>query len=153
VDNIYALIRKQGKSEFETYNSGSEWSLDHSKTIGVIILAHGSKLKKANNMLYKVVATIKRKLKTKNVVAAYLQFCQPDLNKGIEELVMKNVKTIIIVPFFLFSGNHVTRDIPEILKEEQKKYSKVKFIYTKNLGDDSKIEEIVMNRLLEVLQK
>ncbi len=65
---------------------------------------------------------------------------------------MKGCERIVIIPFFLFSGNHVTRDIPRIIAEEKVKYPKVNFIFTRNLGEDARITDIVLDMVKEAAQ-
>lgn len=119
------------------------------KHAGIIILGHGSRLKKANALIPDVIKTVKRKLGLSNVVSAYLQLAQPDLSRSIKVLADKGCKKIIIVPFFLFVGNHVSRDIPEIIAQEKTKYPRVNFVYTKNLGQDARIQEIAADKITE----
>lgn len=118
--------------------------------IGIIILSHGSKLKKANVSLRVTVEAIKKKTGLNTIVPAYLQFYQPNLEKSVKGLITKGAQTVIIIPFFLFSGNHVTRDIPQIIGKERAKYPKVNFIYTRNLGEDTRITDIVSDMVEEV---
>lgn len=115
---------------------------------GVIILSHGSRLKKANKDLDKVVKDVKSKTGLKMVMPAYLQFCQPDLTKSIKNLVLKGCRKIIIMPFFLFNGNHVTKDIPAIIKEERVKSPDVDFVLKKSLSRDERLSDIVSEIIL-----
>jgi sirohydrochlorin ferrochelatase len=124
------------------------------KKTGVIILAHGSKLRdekshlvveKVQSTLGKMVEEIKRRNHWSMVEQAYFQFLKPNLGESIESLANKGCKKIVILPFFLFSGNHVTHDIPKIIKEEEKKYKDIEFVMTKSLGEDSRIIDIVLD--------
>lgn len=116
---------------------------------GVIILGHGSRIKKANSLLSEIIKIIKKRLGLNVIEPAYLQLHRPDLIQRIKGLVSKGCRKIIIVPFFLFGGNHVRRDIPRIIKRQKTLYPRVEFIYAKNLGNDSKIVEIVIDRILQ----
>lgn len=119
--------------------------------IGIIILSHGSKLKKANASLAKTVKVIKQKTGLNIIVPAYLQFCQPDLTESIKNLIIQGCQTVIIIPFFLFKGNHVTRDIPHIIEKEKARYPKIKFVYTKSLGLDIRIADIIVDIVEEAI--
>ncbi|MDP1853919.1 MAG: CbiX/SirB N-terminal domain-containing protein [Candidatus Omnitrophota bacterium] len=145
VDEIFTLIRDRYKPQ--TIKPKAE----NSKT-GVIILSHGSKLKNANNTMFTIVNTVKKELGLKNILSAYLQFHQPDLAKTVRRLAAKGCKKIIIVPFFLFKGNHVSLDVPKAIKEEKAKHPQVNFIYTHNLGPDTRLSEIVINRISEAIK-
>jgi Zn-finger protein len=146
VDNIFRLIR---------LNHG-KLKPDHqklrTKETGIVILGHGSKLQKTKNTIDKTIKIIKSKFELTNILPAYLQLCQPSLDESIKNLVIKGCQRIIISPFFLFEGNHVTRDIPEVIKQEVNRYPKVNFIYTKNLGHDARITEVVLDRIREAIE-
>lgn len=119
---------------------------------GIIILSHGSKIKRANASLNKTVQAIRQRTGLDAILPAYFQFCQPDLERSVKKLIAKGHQTVIIIPFFLFNGNHVTRDIPHIIEKEKGKYPKVDFIYTKNLGEDTRISDIVSDMVEEAVQ-
>lgn len=119
--------------------------------VGIIILSHGSKLKTANASLNQTVQVIKQKTGFNMIVPAYLQSCRPDLEESAKYLIAKGCRAVIIVPFFLFNGNHVTRDIPHIIDRERARYPKINFVYTKNLGDDMRVADIVSNIVEEAV--
>ena len=58
---------------------------------------------------------------------------------------------LIVVPFFLFMGNHVSRDIPKAIEKEKNIYKGVEFVYTRNLSHDSRLNDIVYDCIREVL--
>ncbi len=126
---------------------------DFGKT-GIILLAHGSKLKEPGKMMNNgIVKRIRKALRTAYVHAAYLQFSRPNLAESLNEIIAKGCTRVIIVPFFLFMGNHVKHDIPKLIQQEMKKYPGVKFTCTKNIGTDARINDIVLLRIKEALNK
>lgn len=125
---------------------------------GIIILAHGSKLR--DEMSKSIVEELQSQMKNiaeavrENggwdvIDVAYLQFCQPNLHQSIESLVKKGCRKIAVVPFFLSSGNHVLRDIPDLVKQQEERYSGVEFVITKSLGKDSRIIDILLDLIRE----
>lgn len=143
VDKIFCLVNKD-KVIFDPRKK-----INNNKNIGIVIIAHGSKLKKANYLTYQIINAIKKKTGIKKVEPAYLQSFEPGLSKTVANLVNNGCKKIIIVPFFLLNGNHVTRDVPLAIQKEKEKFPKIKFVYAKNIGDDSRIIEIVLDRINE----
>lgn len=116
----------------------------------ILLLGHGSPKKEANN-LERVAAMLHNMLHagcTEDCVkVAYLQFAEPGIMDTIKTSVEKGAKKIILHPFFLSSGMHVTKDIPEMIEEARKLYPGVKFIYTEPLGIHEKLAHIVMERI------
>lgn len=144
-DSIFALIRKN-KARIKEEDSRKQPQL------GIIVLGHGSKLKNANLNLEAAVKAIRKKRGLNLITSAYLQLSQPSLEKSVNGLIAKGCREVIIIPFFLFSGNHVERDIPRIIEEEKARHPRVNFIYARNLGEDARIADIVLDRVEEASQ-
>src|SRR6266498_2742664 len=96
----------------------------------ILLLGHGSPKKDANN-LERVGSMLHGMLHagcTEDCVKiAYLQFAEPSIMDTIKEAVKQGAKKIILHPFFLSSGMHVTKDIPGMIDEARKLYPEVKF--------------------------
>ena len=152
-ENIFALIRdNEYRIRKETFSPEVKRQDLKNGKMGIIIISHGSKLKKANVSLAKTVRIIKQRTGLDIVVPAYLQFCQPDLAKCVKGLIRQKCQTIIIIPFFLFNGNHVTRDIPHMIEKEKAKYPRVNFRYAKSLTGDMRIANIIVDIVEEAVR-
>jgi precorrin-8X/cobalt-precorrin-8 methylmutase len=116
----------------------------------LIIIGHGSPLKEANN-LEAVGRLLHSALhdgcKKDCVSVAYLQFGNPDLMECIRTAVDGGAKKVIIHPYFLTSGMHVTKDIPMIIEEAKGLYPHVEFLYTEPLGFHESLVEIIKDRI------
>lgn len=145
VDKIFREIRA---GNFKMQNPVSKLK---AKGTGVIILGHGSRLKKANDTVRRVAKEIRDRSGIAIVEPAYLQLCRPDLRKVIKKVVKAGCRRVIIVPFFLFRGNHVNRDIPNAIKQESKIHRKVELVYARNIGEDPRISSLVMDRIKEMI--
>lgn len=116
----------------------------------IIIAGHGSPKKEANNLEHvtKLLHNMIHPGCAKECVRpAYLQFAQPDIMEAIKNCAHDGARKIIIHPYFLMSGMHVTSDIPGIIKEAGEAFPDVKFIYTEPLGIHSKLAQIVQERI------
>ncbi len=117
----------------------------------IIIAGHGSPKKEANN-IEQVAGLLHGKIHPgcsgDCVKVAYLQFAEPDIMQAITDCVKDGAKKIIIHPYFLSSGMHVTTDIPGIIEEARGKYNGVEFIYTEPLGIHNKMAEVVLERII-----
>jgi len=116
----------------------------------ILLLGHGSPKKDANN-LERVGKMLHGMLHAgcaeDCVKVAYLQFAEPGIMDTIKEAVKLGAKKIILHPFFLSSGMHVTKDIPGMIEEARGLYPGVKFIYTEPLGVHEKLAQIVLERI------
>ena len=68
------------------------------------------------------------------VSTAFLEFAEPSLEQSIKASIEEGVKHIIVLPYFLASGNHVTRDIPTIVEEMETMYPEVNIELKAHLG-------------------
>ncbi len=114
---------------------------------GVIVLAHGSKVKSGNEGLFKVVEMLRAMEKWDMVDACFLQLAKPGLSEGVKNIVEKGAKKIVVMPLLLFSGNHVLKDIPDEIENEKSKYPEIQFFYARNLGADERIAQIAADRI------
>ncbi len=116
----------------------------------ILLIGHGSPKKEANNIeiIGKLLhQSIHPSCTGDCVKVAYLQFVEPDLMSAINDCINGNIKRLIIHPFFLSSGMHVTKDIPEIIDEARSVYPDVDFYYSEPLGVHEKLVEIILDRI------
>ncbi len=116
---------------------------------GVIVLAHGSKVKSGNEGLFKIVEMLRAMGKWDMVDACFLQLAKPGLSEGVKNIVEKGAEKIVVMPLLLFSGNHVLKDIPDEIENEKRKYPEIQFFYARNLGADERIAQIAADRIDE----
>lgn len=114
---------------------------------GLIILAHGSKVKSTNEMLEKILAELTKKVEYDHVEGAYLQLMDPSLDMAIDIMDKKEITDITVFPMFLFKGNHIREDIPEEIEKilAVKPHLNIKFL--ENIGYDEKLVEIIAERV------
>jgi precorrin-8X/cobalt-precorrin-8 methylmutase len=118
---------------------------------GVIVLAHGSKVKTGNEGLFTIVEMLRAMGKWDMVEAGFLQLAKPGLKEVVDDLIGRGAKRVVVMPLLLFSGNHVLKDIPEEIDNERKKYPEVEFCYAKNIGADERIALIASDRIEEAV--
>ena len=116
----------------------------------ILLAGHGSPKKDANSLEH--ISKLLHEMvhpgcDEECVRVAYLQFAKPGISEAIEECVKDGVKQLIIHPYFLSSGMHVTSDIPEIIDEAGRRHPEVEFIYTEPLGIHNKMAQVVYERI------
>ncbi len=100
----------------------------------VLVIAHGSRVKAANEDLHSIVRWLRAAGRWDVVEPCYLQFGEPDLAQAVEEAIHQGARRLVLVPFLLFPGNHTKRDIPEEVDNLRKKYPQVEILLTRHLG-------------------
>jgi len=118
---------------------------------GVVVLAHGSKVKSGIEGLFTIVDMLRAMRKWDMVEAGFLQLAKPGLTEVVEDLIRRGAKRVVVMPLLLFSGNHVLKDIPEEIDRERMKFPEVEFFYTRNIGADERIAQIAADRVDEAI--
>ncbi len=118
----------------------------------IILVGHGSPKKDANNM--DVVGRMLHEslhpgCADECVFTAYLQFQSPTLQDALDAALKNGTKKVIIHPYFLSAGMHVTKDIPEVIEGYKKSSPDVEFVYTEPLGVSQRLVALVMERMNE----
>ena len=118
---------------------------------GVVILAHGSRNEGGvSEVLNGVSAAVKAGLSPEvKVVWAAMQFNHPDLEEAAGLLVKQGVKRVVIMPYFLFEGMHITRDIPRRIEAIRQTNPGVEFILANTLGADGSLIDLIVRRIHE----
>ncbi len=114
---------------------------------GVLILAHGSRVKTTKDTINAVVDMVRNKVGDMPIEIAYMEFCEENIEHGIKTLSDKGVDMIKVVPYFLFEGIHIREDIPQELEEILKNYPGVKVEMGNTLGVDERLADILVDRI------
>ena len=119
----------------------------------VMIVGHGSRSLKSQEEFKKIIDVMKEKLAHTKVYGTNMELAEPIMDDTIDQIVEENngLSEIVVVPFFLFEGIHIKRDIPEKLNEFREKYPDVKFTFGKPLGADPILADVLFERISEVL--
>jgi len=115
----------------------------------IIIMGHGSNVPGAGDDIRRVAEMVKQKAGYEIVRTCHLSRAKPSFPETLAECVEMGATEIILIPYLLYSGIHVRKDIPELMIEEGKRYQGVKLIYGSHLGSDELLAELVRKRVEE----
>ena len=124
-----------------------------SQFTAVLILGHGSPVSKANNTLFEVAEAVRIKGGYDIVQPAFLQFEHPNFAEAVDIIVGMGAQQIIVHPYFLYMGAHVTKDLPFEIGTAKKKYPDIEFILAPHLGYHEKLVDIAVERIESVKNK
>lgn len=105
---------------------------------GIIFCGHGTKSQQGLESFFKVYAELEKKLVANfEFNYGFIEYSQPSLQKAIEDQIHKGIQEIVILPSLLFSGVHITHDIPFVAQSITSKYPAVsiKLAHTLDLSD------------------
>ncbi|HEY3346150.1 MAG TPA: CbiX/SirB N-terminal domain-containing protein [Nitrospirota bacterium] len=115
----------------------------------IILLGHGSKAESGNRPLIEMAGMVEA-ISGERVIPAFLQLANPSLAEVIEDAAQKGATKIVVVPFFLYSGNHVSKDIPDELELLREKYQGIEIVMARHLDNHPKLADIVLERINEI---
>ena len=114
---------------------------------GVLVIAHGSRAKETEASLDAVLTMVRAKLPDIAIESAFMEFSERTLEKGVSALAAKGVTEIKLAPYFLFSGMHIKKDIPEMAAECAANFPGVSVVMGEPLGIDERLADILVDRI------
>ena len=75
-----------------------------------------------------------------------MEIAEPTLEMAFTRCAEHGAKRIVVLPYFLASGNHVSNDIPRMAAEAAAKHPNVDWRVAEPLGFDERIIETLIDR-------
>ena len=116
----------------------------------LLVMVHGSPRPESNNAMFAVVEQVRARGDFPIVAVGFMECNEPSIPDAIDELVESGACSVVAVPYFLHTGNHVADDLPSALETAQAKYPDVKFSMGDYLGHDAVIADVLMDRVRQV---
>ncbi len=113
----------------------------------VVLLGHGSKNLAAHEEFTQLRDLVRQLEPDREINLAYLQLKEPDLNSVIQKLVDEKNSEVIVIPVFLFAGNHIKEDIPELINDLKRNFPKLQIHFGRHLGPEWRIAGLVKERI------
>jgi sirohydrochlorin ferrochelatase len=142
------LFSAQSRTRVSCATDTSKAVLPTEDTIvpAVIVVDHGSKRMAANQMLEDISLMVKSRTQGIPVYAAHMELAQPSISDAFTSAVFHGANHVIIVPFFLAPGRHVTSDIPALVAAAAKGHEGVTYDVRAPIGTHPAIADVIMER-------
>ena len=118
----------------------------------LLLVGHGSRVPGTAELLGKVASGIRRRHGRCVVESAFLELTEPDMQTGIDRCVEAGAGRILIVPYFLYLGGHVGRDLPEQMGQARIRYPTLEIRIAPHLGYDPRIVAVTSDRIRQGLR-
>ncbi len=115
----------------------------------VIVFAHGSRVEEGNRGVHNLAQQIQETGGFARVRAAFLDIAQPDLATAVEDAAAAGLSKIIVIPYFLTMGKHLSRDLPELVASIQQRHPELQIQTAKALEGHPLIPSLVLARIRE----
>ena len=118
-------------------------------TTAVLLIAHGSRRAEANHDLVIVANQLREQSNYSIVVPSYLEIAEPSISDGARQCVEAGADHVLMMPYFLSAGSHVTRDLDRFRNKASARFETVKFDLCPPLGLHPMMLQIIKDRLGE----
>ena len=78
---------------------------------------------------------------------AYLEINSPSIADAIGQAAARGAGEVRVLPYFVLSGRHVNKHIPQIVRQARKKNPGVRIKLCSYLGYDPRIVDVVRDRI------
>src|SRR5437762_3576449 len=110
----------------------------------LLLIAHGSREANANRDLYELVQQLRQQAHYALVEASFLELAEPAIDQGAAHCVAQGAQRVILLPYFLSAGVHVTRDLCEAHQKLATRYPQVEFCLAQPLGLHPLLLQVVL---------
>jgi sirohydrochlorin ferrochelatase len=112
----------------------------------LLVIGHGSRVRGANRLLRHVARRLRARFPGRVVEACFLEAAPPDPHTAIEACVRRGATRILLVPYFLYMGGHVGRDLPLLAARAARRHAGVSVRIAPHLGADERLVSIAADR-------
>jgi len=117
----------------------------------LLLVAHGSRREASNDEVRQLTDQLQSYINADEpplfdkVSCAFLELAPPSIPDGLEYFISAGTKEIIVLPYFLSAGRHVSEDIPAEVDKVRDKYPNVKIKIADYLGSSSGICHLLLS--------
>lgn len=113
----------------------------------LLIVAHGSRRQASNTEVMHLGEQVRARLGKgiNDVSVAFLELAEPSIPEGLAGCVARGASEIVVVPYFLAAGTHVSNDIPEAIGHFLAEHPGIKVRLAQHLGASSILPGIILD--------
>ncbi len=119
---------------------------------GLLLIGHGSRVPESTKVLERVASALKRRYGKYVVESCFLEITKPDIQTGIDRCVERGAERILLVPYFLYLGGHVGRDLPDHMGQARARYPNLEVRIAPHLGYDPRVVAVTSDRIRQGLR-
>lgn len=116
----------------------------------LLLIAHGSRRKEANDELFELASQLRERTAYFHIQPSFLELAEPSIEQGGWLCVERGAEQVILLPYFLSPGKHVSEDLAEARDRLARQFPAVQFRLGDSLGRHPLLLEIILQRAREV---
>jgi sirohydrochlorin ferrochelatase len=119
----------------------------------LLIIAHGSRRNQANRSMQQLAKKVACHLpmNVDDVRVGFLEFSQPSVQSCIDACFNNGSHQVLVLPYFLANGNHVSKDIPNEIAAAKRKWPNKQIYLLPHIGEMEEMSSLIAKRCLETL--
>jgi sirohydrochlorin ferrochelatase len=109
----------------------------------LLVVAHGSRRAASNQEIFDILST-----KTTHYIsisAAFLELATPSISEGVDFCVKNGATEVVVLPYFLSAGRHVSEDIENALAPKRLEYPQLTITIKPHIGAANGMAEMLLN--------
>lgn len=114
--------------------------------LGLLLVDHGSRRAEANAQLDDMAARVRRLRPDAVVAAAHMEIAAPSIADGFATLVKQGATRVVVLPYFLSDGRHLSTDIPALAAAAAAQHPGVTVSIGKALGPHDALATLLLER-------
>lgn len=113
----------------------------------LLLIAHGSRRDASNDEVRALTVALARAAGDAfdAVDCAFLELAEPSIPDGIEHMIRQGADQVVVLPYFLAAGRHVSEDIPAALAEKRAEHPEVDIVQAPYFGTAENIPNLLLS--------
>lgn len=113
----------------------------------LLVVAHGSRRAASNQEIQQLAERLlTNQTEFASISCGFLELAEPSIPDALRTLIAKGAKSIIVMPYFLSAGRHVSEDIPSEIALVDAEHPDVKIILAEYLGAADGINSLLLTQ-------
>lgn len=112
----------------------------------IVLIAHGSRTVAANAAHRKMAVDLEAGLGMA-VWAGFLELADPLIPAAIHQAVAAGATKVLVLPYFLYPGRHLSQDIPALVATTQGMHPDVEIVLMDGFGEDPAVLGLLVSQV------
>jgi len=112
----------------------------------LLLVAHGSRRAASNREVETLASALAPELEERFPVieVAFLELADPDIATGIRSCIDRGARSVVVVPYFLAAGTHVTEDLPALVEAARAVHPGTTFTIAGHVGAAPMMHRLIL---------
>ena len=120
----------------------------------LLIVAHGSRRQASNLEIQQLADRLSlNQTEFASISCGFLELAEPSIPDALRRLIAQGAQSIVVMPYFLSAGRHVSEDIPAEIAAVAAEFQTVKIVLADYLGSASGIRDLLFSQAIKSIEQ